>query len=157
MEILNQLGQLFLEAVPTVILVFLFYLFLRRAFFGPMERILNERSARIEGARREADAAQAAAQEKVKAYEDALRKARAEVYAEQDAARRAALDARMNLVKETRSKANETIRAAKDRIGRETAEARKVLERETESLGGEIARAILGGARSGPAAPREAR
>lgn len=157
MEILNQLGQLFLAAVPTVIVVFLFALFLRWAFFGPMDRILRERGARIEGARREADAAQAAAQEKVKSYEDALRKARAGVYAEQDAARRAALDERMNLVKETRNKANETIRAAKERIGRETAEARKLLERETESLGGEIARAILGGARPGSSAPRGAR
>src|SRR5437879_11380982 len=64
MEILSQLGELFLQALPTVIIVFLFYLFLRSNFFQPLERVLAERWARTEGARRAAEASQAAAQEK---------------------------------------------------------------------------------------------
>ena len=51
MEILQQLGELFLEAVPTVITVFLFYLFMRWAFFGPIQKAMAERSAKIAGAR----------------------------------------------------------------------------------------------------------
>jgi len=45
-EIVNQLGELFLAAVPTVIIVFLFYLFMRWSFFQPMERVLSERRKR---------------------------------------------------------------------------------------------------------------
>ena len=156
MEILNQLAQLVLGALPTLFVVLVFFLILKSAFFGPIERILAERSALIEGARKEADAAQAAAQDKVKAYQEALKKARGDVYAEQDAARRAVLDERASLVKETRNRASETIRTAKERIAREVAEARRQLERESEALGSEIARAVLG-PRSGPSSRREAR
>ena len=79
MEILKQLGDLFLAAVPTAVFVFLFYLFLRWSFFGPIERVVRERDRRIEGARREAEELRKSAQEKSHAYQDALRKARAEL------------------------------------------------------------------------------
>ena len=61
MEILNQLGDLFLAAVPTVIIVFLFYFFMRWSFFKPMERVLAERHKRAQGARVEAEASRTAA------------------------------------------------------------------------------------------------
>ena len=143
MGIFSQLGELFLEALPTTIIVFLFFLFMRWALFRPIERVLAERSKRIEGARKEADAAQAAAQEKVRSYQEALKKARGELYAEQDTGRRAVLDERAWLIKQTRERANEGIRAAKDRIVGEVATARKQLEQESQALGSEIARAIL--------------
>ena len=44
MEILHQLGELFLEAVPTVVIVFLFYFFLRWAFFAPIQKAMAERT-----------------------------------------------------------------------------------------------------------------
>src|SRR6266568_3135179 len=94
MEILKQLGDLFLAAVPTAVFVFLFYLFLRWSFFGPIEGVVRERGRRIEGARREAEELRKTAREKSHAYQDALRKARAELFREQEAARRAALDER---------------------------------------------------------------
>lgn len=150
MGIFSQLGELFLQALPTTIIVFLFFLFMRGAFFQPIERVLAERNKRIEGARKGADAAQAAAQEKVRSYQEALKKARGELYTEQDAARRAVLDERAWLIKQTRDKANEGIRAAKDRIAGEVAAARRQLEQESQTLGSEIARAIL---RTGPSAP----
>ena len=156
-EILKQLGGLFLEAAPTFFIVFLFFLFLRSAFFKPIEQVLAERSRRIDGARKEADAAQAAAQEKEKAYQEALKKARGEIYAEQEAARRAVLDERGELVKQTRERANETIRAAKEQIAAQVSAARRELERDAQTLGSQIAQAILG--RRGPASPagKEAR
>lgn len=156
MEILRQIGDLFLQASPTVVLLLIFYAFLRVYFFGPIEKVLEERSARIEGARRSAEAAQAAAEEKTRVYQDALKKARAEIYAEQDAARRTALDERAAAIRETRNRANETIRAAKDRIAGELSAARAELERQSEALAGEIVRAVLERRRP-PAAGREAR
>src|SRR5580658_2519338 len=111
-QIVNQLGELFLAAVPTVIVVFLFYLFLKWSFFGPIERVLHERAARIEGARKEREAFHAAAQEKDREYREALRKARAEIFTEQEAARRLALDERSAVVQQARAAATEEIHAA---------------------------------------------
>jgi len=156
MQILEQLAQLVLGALPTFFIVLIFFLVMRTAFFKPIERILAERSARIEGARKEAEAAQSAAAERVKAYQDALKKACAEVYAEQETLRRGVLEERVALVKDTRQSANETVRAAKERIAREAADARRQIERETDDLGSVIARAVLGRS-SGPAPTREAR
>ena len=54
MELLHQLGELFLQAVPTVIIVLIFYFFMRWAFFGPVLKAMAERTTHIEGARAEA-------------------------------------------------------------------------------------------------------
>ena len=155
MEIFPQLGKLLLQAVPTIILVFLFFLFLRANFFKPMKGVLAERSARIEGVHRSADATLAAAQEKFRAYQEALKKARAEIYAEQEAIRRSVLDERAALIREARSRANEQVRVAKERIATELAVARAELERESEALAGEVVRAILERPPVGPPATRE--
>ncbi|MGA8766533.1 MAG: ATP synthase F0 subunit B [Candidatus Acidiferrales bacterium] len=143
MEIAHQLGKLFLGALPTVIVVLLFYFFLRWAFFGPIQKAMAERSARIEGARAEAAAAEAGAKQELDAYHDALRKARGEIYAEQELARQEALDNRAKLLKAMRARAQEDVNAAKKRIAAEFAAARTEVERETPALASQIARAIL--------------
>ena len=143
MEILKQLGDLFLAAVPTAIIVFLFYLFLRWSFFGPIERVVAERSRRIEGARREAEELRKTAQEKSRAYQEALRIARADLFREQEAARRVALDERSKAILQARQLANEEIQSAKKRIRVEIEAARAELEISSTHLAEEIARAIL--------------
>jgi len=143
MEIFQQLEQLFLAAVPTVVLVFLFYLFARWSFFGPIARVMAERTARSSGARREAESLRAAAQEKDRAHRDALRKARAEIFAEQDAARHKALDERNAAVQQARNRANEEIHAAKKRIAADLEAARAELERSGEQLAEAIVSAVL--------------
>jgi len=143
MELLHQLGELFLQAVPTVVILFLFYLFLRANFFRPLERVLAERSARTEGARRTAEMSQAAAQEKLRAYQDALKKARTAIYAEQENARRSLLEERAALLRDTRNRSNDEVRAAKAKISAEVATARAELEKSSPALAGEIARVIL--------------
>jgi F-type H+-transporting ATPase subunit b len=143
MEILKQLGDLFLAAIPTAIIVLLFYLFLRWSFFTPIARVVAERSRRIEGARREAEDLRKNAHEKTRAYQDALRKARAELFREQEAARRVALDERGAALQQARQRANEEIQAAKKRIRTEIEAARVELETSSDQLAAEIARAIL--------------
>src|SRR5271167_3635606 len=76
MGLLAQLKGLLLQAVPTIILVILFYFFLRSQFFGPLLHAMDERDLRTEGARREAEESTAAAQKAREEYEAALRKAR---------------------------------------------------------------------------------
>lgn len=143
MEILHQLGDLFLEAVPTVIIVFLFYLFLRWAFFGPIQKAMAERSARIEGARAEAARVEAEARQELDAYNEALKKARGEIYLEQEAARQAVLEDRAKLLRAMRARAIEEVTAAKKRIGTELESARAEVDRQAPALAAEIARAIL--------------
>jgi F0F1-type ATP synthase membrane subunit b/b' len=153
-EILNQLGELFLAAVPTVILVFFFYLFLRWSFFAPMERVLSERHKRAEGARQEAEASRVAVHEKLRAYNEALRKARGEIFAEQEAARRRVLEERQAAVTSTRLAAQQELQAAKKALAADVEAARVQLEQSSGALAGEIAEAILSGAPSGPGSPR---
>jgi F0F1-type ATP synthase membrane subunit b/b' len=143
MEIIHQLGELFLEAVPTVVIVLLFYFFLRWAFFQPIQKTMAERAARIEGARTEAAAVEASARQDLDSYKDALRKARAEIYAEQEAARQTALDERAKGLKATRARAQEEVSAAKQRIAADLAAARTEIERQTPALADDIARMIL--------------
>jgi F0F1-type ATP synthase membrane subunit b/b' len=149
MQILQQLGDLFLKSIPTIILFLLFYWFMRANFFKPLERTLAERNARITKARAEADSVQAAAKDKTQSYEDALRKARTGVFVEQEAARQAALEERAKVLREARNAAQETVRAQKERISREFAAARAQLENETATLAECIAKRVL----ERPAAP----
>jgi F0F1-type ATP synthase membrane subunit b/b' len=143
MEIVHQLEKLFLGAVPTVIVVLLFYFFMRWAFFGPIMRAMAERSAKIEGARAEAAAAEAGAKQELDSYNEALRKARVEIHAEQEAARQEALDSRARLLKTMRAHAQGDVNAAKKRIAGELEAARVEVERATPELAGQIVQAIL--------------
>jgi len=149
-EIVNQLGELFLAAVPTVIIVFLFYLFMRWSFFKPMERVLSERHKRAEGARIEAETSRAAAHEKQRIYNETVKKARAEVFAEQESQRRRTLDERQATINTARTTAQSALQEAKKGIAEDVKAARVELEQSSGSLANEIAQAILAGPPSGP-------
>jgi F-type H+-transporting ATPase subunit b len=149
-EIFSQLGDLFLAAVPTVIIVFLFYLFMRWSFFTPMERVLSERHKRAEGARSEAEASRVAVHEKLRTYSDALKKGRGEIFAEQETLRRRALDERQATISTARAAAQSALQEAKKGIAADVKSARTELERSSGTLANDIAEAILAGGPSGP-------
>jgi F-type H+-transporting ATPase subunit b len=149
-EIVNQLGELFLAAVPTVIIVFLFYLFMRWSFFKPMERVLSERHKRAEGARIEAEASRVAAHEKQRIYNETVKKDRAEIFAEQESQRRRTLDERQATINAARTTAQTALQEAKKGSAEDVKAARVELEQSSGSLANEIAKAILAGRPSGP-------
>jgi F0F1-type ATP synthase membrane subunit b/b' len=142
-SIVGQLGELFLQAVPTVLIILLFYFILRAIFFRPLLQVMAERNSRTVGAQKAAETAQAAAAEKVKQYQDALRQARAQVYAEQDAARKKLLDERAALLKAARTRAAAEVAAGKERVAAELADARREVEATVAQLSAEIARRML--------------
>ncbi len=150
MEIVNQLGELFLAAVPTVIIVFLFYLFMRWSFFGPMERVLSERHKRAEGAKVEAEASRVAAHEKQRIYTDTVKKARSEVFAEQEIQRRRTLEERQGTINTARANAQTALQEAKKGIAADVKAARVELEQSKDNLANDIAEAVLAGGLSGP-------
>ena len=142
-DIVGQLGELFLQAVPTVLIIFLFYFILRAIFFKPLLRVMAEREARTVGAQKARESAEAGAAEKVKQYEDALKQARAKVYGEQETARKRLLDERTELVRAARAKATVEIASAKARIAGELAAAQKDLDGIIGQLAAEVASRIL--------------
>ena len=154
MAIVQQLGELFLGAVPTVLLILIFYVILKSLFFKPLLAVLAEREARTIGAQKAAEKAQAAATERVNQYRQALKTARAEVYAEQETARKKLLDERAEFLKQARNKSSVEIAAAKDRVAAEFAAARRDMEAGIAQIAGEIAVRVL---QPGTGPSREAR
>jgi F0F1-type ATP synthase membrane subunit b/b' len=143
MDLLHQLGDLFLSAVPTAILVFLFYFLLRWLFFQPLLQVMKKREALIEGSRKESESLTAAVEEKQRAYREGLRKARTEIFAEQEAARRVVLDERSQVIREARGRAGQEVQVAKARLADEIEAARKALDASGQELAEEIARAVV--------------
>jgi F-type H+-transporting ATPase subunit b len=156
-DLVHQLGELFLRAVPVAVIVLLFYIIMRALFFQPLLKVMAERDARTIGAQKAAEAAQAAAAEKVRQYEEALRQARAKVYAEQEAERRKLMDERAATLKDARSKADAEVNAAKAHVAGEFAGAKKEIEAFTGQLAAEIARRVLQSSPAPGTPTREAR
>jgi F-type H+-transporting ATPase subunit b len=156
-DLVHQLGELFLRAVPVAVIVLLFYVIMRSIFFQPLLKVMAERDARTIGAQKAAEAAQAAAAEKVRQYEEALRQARAKVYAEQEADRRKLMEERAATLKDVRSKSDAEVNAAKERVAGEFAGAKRKIETLTGQLAAEIARRVLQAPPSPGTPTREAR
>ena len=156
-DIVHQLGELFLQAVPTVLIILLFYFILRALFFKPLLQVMAERDSRTLGAQKAAEIAQAAAGDKVKQYQEALKQARGQVYSEQEAARKRLLDERAAQLKDARTKAAAEVTAAKNRVAAELAVARRDVEATVAQLSAEIARRILQSPPRPGAPAREAR
>ena len=142
-ELVHQVGELFLRAVPVAVLVLLFYVMMRAIFFQPLLKTMAEREARTHGAQKAAEAAQAAALEKEREYQEAFRQAHAKVYEEQEAERKKVLDARTAMVKDARGKADAEVGAAKQRVSAEFESAKREIETTAGQLAAEIARRVL--------------
>jgi F-type H+-transporting ATPase subunit b len=153
----QQLGELFLQAVPIVLILLVFYVILKLLFFGPLLKVMAEREARTIGAQKDAEAAQAAAAEKTKQYREALKQARTDLYVEQENARKRLLDARAQELKDARAKAATVVAAAKERIEQESASARQEIESSITPLAAQVARRVLQSTRPPGARPRESR
>src|SRR5258707_12187762 len=101
MAIVHQLGELFLGAVPTVLLIIIFYFLMKSLFFKPLLAVMAERDARSIGSRKAAEAAQAAAAEKLNQYQYAVKQERIKVYAEKESAAKKLRDERAAPLKNT--------------------------------------------------------
>jgi F-type H+-transporting ATPase subunit b len=149
-QTLQQLGELLLGAVPTVILLALLYALYTVIVHKPLQRVLAERRSKTEGAIEKSRADIAAAEARTAEYEQKLREARAVVFRSQEARRQAALQARTHALNEARSKAHGQVQAAKADIERDRAAAEQGLPAEAAALAQEIVRRVLQPARVGP-------
>src|ERR1700760_3896446 len=142
-QIVHQLGELFLQAVPTVVIVLVFYGVMRTLFFVPLMKVMDEREAGTVGGRKAAEDAQKAGADKVKHYQDALKQARAKVYAEQEDARKKLLNDRAEALKAARGKAAGHVASAKERVTREFETAKQDIESTVAQLATEIAQRVI--------------
>jgi F-type H+-transporting ATPase subunit b len=142
-DILRQLGELLLGSVPTVILLALLYALYSAIVHKPLQRVLEERRSKTEGAVEKSRADIAAAEARTAEYEQKLREARAVVFRAQEAKRQAVLQARSNALNEARSKAQAQVQAAKKDIENDRAAAEAGLPADAAALAQEIMRRVL--------------
>jgi len=142
-EILKQLGELLLGAIPTVVLFVLLYAAYRQIVHKRLESVLEERHARTEGAVEKANADIAAAEARTAEYEQRLREARLVIFKKQEARRQQLLQARSAAVAEARAAAGSRVQAARAALQNDVAQARTTLQAEAEKLASEIIRTIL--------------
>jgi F-type H+-transporting ATPase subunit b len=142
-QTLQQLGELLLGAVPTVILLALLYALYTAIVHKPLRRVLEERRNKTEGAVEKSKADIAAADARTSEYEQKLREARAALFRAQEARRQAAVQARANAVNQARSKAQAQVQTAKTAIENDRTVAEKGLQGEAAALAQEIVRRVL--------------
>jgi F-type H+-transporting ATPase subunit b len=142
-QTLQQLGELLLGAVPTVILLALLYALYKAIVHKPLRRVLEERRSKTEGAVEKSKADIAAADARTSEYEQKLREARAAVFRAQEAKRQAVLQARAKALGEARTKAQAQVQAAKADIEKDRVAAEEGLQSEAATLAQEIVRRVL--------------
>ena len=142
-EIFQQLGALFIGAVPTMLLFIVLVLAYQFLVQGPLTATLKERRARTEGAQEDAQKAIALAEARVAEYADKLRAARSEVFRTREARvkqwnaeRDAALDT-------ARKAAGLKVNQAKAELEAEAAQARLAIQASAGDLARQVVRAVL--------------
>jgi F-type H+-transporting ATPase subunit b len=142
-EIIQQVGNLLLGAVPTILLFIVLVLAYQFLVQGPLTATLKERRARTEGAVEDAHKAIAQAEARAAEYAAKLRQARAEVFKVREqrvkqwnAERDAALDA-------ARKTAGLKVNQARIALEAEAAKARQSLQASAGDLAAQVVRAVL--------------
>ncbi len=147
-ETFRQVGELLLNAVPTVVLFLILYIAYKILVDGPLGKVLAKRHGLTQGAVEKARADIAAAEAKTAEYEQKLRDARSAMFKTHEARRQQAMQARTAAVAAAREKAQAQMGSAKAALDAEKNAAKQGIEAEVERLAGQIIQAVLK-----PAAP----
>jgi F-type H+-transporting ATPase subunit b len=142
-EIFNKLGELVLGSVPTMVLFILLIIAYGVLVRRPLDRILAERRARTTGAVEQARGAIAAAEAETSAYEDKLRKAKAEIFQARDQKLQQWNAEREAAIQQVRQATQERILAAKLEIEQSATAARTQIESMSAELSARILSAVL--------------
>ena len=142
-QTLQDLGGILLKAIPTIFLLLILHLYLKFIFFRPLREVLAQRRAATEGAVESASALLAKASEQTTAIEAELRKAREEIYQEQEEARRRSVGEQAARLDAARRNSRELIHQAKQQLDAEAAAAKRELAATADALAEQIARSLL--------------
>jgi len=143
-SILSQLGQLFLQALPTAVLVFVLMFVLDRLFFRRLAEVVKEREARTSGAlaraQEQADLAETRAQE----YESAFQAVRQEVYRQREAERKKTIAERESALETARKATESQLAKARAQLAAEVDQAKSQLNVTCQTLANQIADSLVG-------------
>jgi len=142
-EIVNQLGELLLRAIPTEILLLLLWASYILLVHKPLTRVLAERFSRTEGRVRMAQADVLAAETRTAEYENKIGEAKNAIYNVQEARRNKALETRARALTQVREQVKAQIAAARVEIAKETVAAQGRLQDESHNLAAQVIRSIL--------------
>jgi F-type H+-transporting ATPase subunit b len=142
-DIGNQLGQLLVQSIPTIVFVLFLVAFLNRLFFKPLSQTLEARTKATSGALAEARAQVESADARMGEYERAIQAARQEIYQHREAVRREALGKRDIQIQDARSRAESIVNEAQTGLEKETVQAKLELWTAVDSLAVEVADALL--------------
>jgi F-type H+-transporting ATPase subunit b len=142
-DLLSQMGNLFLGAIPTGVLLALVWLGYRVIVHGKLLGVLSERRERTEGAVEKARAAISAAEARSAEYEQQIRDAKLAIYKGQELRRRKQLEARVPQLAEARKASGVHVQSGRQAIDAEVVRAKQGLETQVHSLVNEIVTAVL--------------
>jgi F-type H+-transporting ATPase subunit b len=142
-QILNQLGELVLGAVPTMILFILLVIVYGFLVRRPLDRVLAERRARTLGAVEQARTAIAAAESETTAYEEKLRAAKAEIFQAHDKKLKQWNAEREAALAQVRKHTQERVQGARQEIEQSAQDARLHIVSQSEDLSRRILNAVL--------------
>lgn len=142
-EILHQLAELLLKAIPTFVLVVLLHFYLKFVFFKPLAKVLQQRYEATEGARKAAEQSMERAAAKTAEYEAAIRAARSEIYQAQAQIHKQMQEREAAEMTTARQQAEAAIQRAKAELALDVEAAKAGLARESEALADQIAAAVL--------------
>jgi len=140
---LHDLGGIVLNGLPTFFLVLILAVCVKYLYLKPLEKVLAERFRLTEGARKAADESLRSAGDRVAEYEQALVRARGEIYEEQAEFLRRLHDEQAEQVRLARQESDKQAAAIKASIAQDAQTARLSLESQSDTLASQIADAIL--------------
>src|SRR5215469_8084282 len=148
-QIFGEIGQAFVQAIPTIIFVTLLVSILKRLLFQPVGDVLKARDEQTKGALVRAAERAALAGTKAEEHEAAWQKARQEIYSLRETDRRAALASREDVIRQARDRAEQMVRDARASLAAQNEAARRELVPASQRLAEEIAGTILAGPGAG--------
>jgi F-type H+-transporting ATPase subunit b len=133
------------QRIFYLIAIFVLLVFpVNKLLFHPVFRVLDERDARIEGARKRAEEVGAQAEATLERYRSAVRSARESVESDRKAVLEQARREQAQLTGGVRSEAEATMSRARDEVARALGEARSQLREQAQVLAREAAARVLG-------------
>jgi F-type H+-transporting ATPase subunit b len=151
-EILGQIGQLLISAIPTIIGLLIVWTGYRFIVHGKLQQVLEQRHALTEGAIQRAQQEIAATEARTAEYEGRVREARAQIYTSQQARRQRIMEQRNAALAEARKQAGEMVKNARAALEKDVLAAKAALEQQANLLADKVIETVLRPAAAGEAA-----
>lgn len=132
-----------MSVLVVILLVLSLYFILKRSFFNPINKILEDRDAAIQGAQRKASQKLGEFEEKSRIYQDQLNAARQKIYRQQETLRSEALNRRAGILARGRQEAEGLVQSTRDELQNQVASAKNDLESDLTKFADGIVKAIL--------------